>query len=143
MIGARVQSYQWPKPGPEERPDRVSLVMKLYRDGLYNSGLAKRETAEFRHVYADHVRAFDVLLTRAAVDPQRIAVTGASRTGPAALAAAALEPRLALVDIHVPTSAGISWPSRFYEGWAPEAAAANRTDCPSTPGCNCWATSTP
>jgi cephalosporin-C deacetylase len=51
------------------------------------------------------------------VDPKRIVAMGASRTGPAALAAAALDPRIALVDIHVPTSAGISWPTRFYAGW--------------------------
>jgi len=130
MIGARVQSYQWPQPAPEENTDRVWLVLKLYRDGLYSSGLAQRETAEFRHVYADHVRAFDVLLARTRVDPRRIAVTGASRTGPAALAAAALEPRLALVDIHVPTSAGISWPRRFYEGWGAGGSRGQPADMP-------------
>ena len=69
-------------------------------------------------------------------------MTGASRTGPAALAAAALEPRLALVDIHVPTSDGISWPSRFYEGWTAGAAGASRRTCPSRLGSICWATST-
>ena len=116
-LGSRVQSYEWPKPKPDDKADSVSLVMKLYRDGIYNSGLESRETAEFRHVYADHVRCVDVLAAREKVDPKRIVAMGASRTGPAALAAAALDPRIALVDIHVPTSAGISWPTRFYAGW--------------------------
>ena len=85
-----MQNYQWPKPGPDDTTDTVSLVMKLYRDGMYSSGMESRETAEFRHVYADHVRCVDVLLTRDKVDPKRIVAMGASRTGPAALAAAAL-----------------------------------------------------
>jgi cephalosporin-C deacetylase-like acetyl esterase len=116
-FGARVQNYQWPVPKPDDTTKVVSVVMKLYEDGLYRTGMESRETAEFRYVYADHVRCVDVLLTRADVDPRRIVAVGASRTGPAALAAAALDPRIALVTIHVPTSAGISWPSNFYQGW--------------------------
>jgi cephalosporin-C deacetylase len=79
--------------------------------------MESRETAEFRQVYADYARCVDVLLARDKVDPKRIVAMGASRSGPAALAAAALDHRIALVDIHVPTSAGISWPTRFYGGW--------------------------
>jgi len=30
MIGARVQSYQWPQPAPEEKTDRVWLVLKYH-----------------------------------------------------------------------------------------------------------------
>jgi cephalosporin-C deacetylase len=127
-FGARVQNYQWPKPGPNDTTDTVSLVMKLYRDGLYGSGMESRETAEFRHVYADHARCVDVLLTRDGVDPKRIVALGASRTGPSALAAAALDPRIALVDIHVPTSAGISWPTRFYGGWGAHGSSARPPD---------------
>jgi len=127
-FGARVQNYQWPKPGPNDTTDTVSLVMKLYRDGLYSSGMESRETAEFRQVYADHARCVDVLLTRDRVDPKRIVAVGASRTGPSALAAAALDPRIALVDIHVPTSAGISWPTRFYGGWGAHGSSARPAD---------------
>ena len=129
-FGARVQNYQWPKPGPNDTTDTVSLVMKLYRDGLYNSGMESRETAEFRQVYADHARCVDVLLTRDKVDPKRIVAMGASRTGPSALAAAALDQRIALVDIHVPTSAGISWPTRFYGGWGAHGSSAKPADVP-------------
>ena len=129
-FGARVQNYQWPKPGPDDTTDTVSLVMKHYRDGLYNSGMETGETAEFRQVYADHARCVDVLLARDNVDPKRIVARGASRTGPSALAAAALDQRIALVDIHVPTSAGISWPTRFYGGWGAHGSSAKPADVP-------------
>ncbi len=129
-FGARVQNYQWPKPGPDDTTDTVSLAMKLYRDGIYNSGMETRETAEFRQVYADHARCVDVLLARDKVDPQRIVAVGASRTGPSALAAAALDQRIALVDIHVPTSAGISWPTRFYGGWGAHGSSTKPADVP-------------
>ncbi len=46
VIGSRAfvfvygaESYQWHQPAPEEKTDRVWLVLKLYRDGLYRSGL--------------------------------------------------------------------------------------------------------
>jgi phosphopantothenoylcysteine decarboxylase/phosphopantothenate--cysteine ligase len=129
-FGARVQNYQWPKPAPNDATDTVHLVMKLYRDGIYNSGMETRETAEFRHVYADYVRCVDVLVAHGKVDPKRIVATGASRTGPAALAAAALDHRIALVDIHVPTSAGISWSTRFYRGWGAHGSAGRPADVP-------------
>jgi len=129
-FGARVQNYQWPKPAPGDKVETVALVMKLYRDGIYRSGMESRETAEFRHVYADHVRCVDVLVTREKVDPQRIMAMGASRTGPSALAAAALDPRIALVNIHVPTSAGISWPTGFYRGWGAGASAGKPSAMP-------------
>jgi len=117
QFGAVVRNYDWPVPTPDATTDVVSLTMKLYEDGLYRTGMESRDTAEFRHVYADHVRCVDVLLTREKVDPRRIVAVGASRTGPAAFAAAALDPRIALVTIHVPTSAGISWPNNGYAGW--------------------------
>jgi cephalosporin-C deacetylase len=129
-FGSRVQNYQWSKPGPNDATDTVNLVTKLFRDGLYSSGMESRETAEFRQVYADHARCVDVLVTRERVDPKRIVAMGASRTGPAALAAAALDHRIALVDIHVPTSAGISWPTRFYGGWGARGSSGKPADVP-------------
>jgi cephalosporin-C deacetylase-like acetyl esterase len=116
-FGARVRNYGWPAAKPDETADIVSLTFKLEEDGLYRTGMESRETAEFRRVDADFVRCVDVLVTREKVDSKRIVAFGASRTGPAAFAAAALDHRIALVTIHVPTSAGISWPSNFYGGW--------------------------
>ena len=126
-FGARVRNYDWPAAKPDETTDCVSLVIQQYEDGLYRTGLESRETAEFRQVYADFVRCVDVLVTREKVDLKRIVATGASRSGPAAFAAAALDHRIALVTIHVPTSAGISWPSNFYGGWGAPGMAA----CPA------------
>ena len=141
-LGARVQNYQWPKPGASDATHTVNLVMKLFHDGLYNSGMESRGTAEFRQVYADHARCVDVLLTRDKVDPKRIVARGASRTGPAALAAAALDHRIALVDIHVPTSAGISWPTRFYGGWGAHGSSGKPAMCRWSSGCGGWPTLT-
>lgn len=129
-FGARVRNYQWPQPGPNDTTGTVNLVIKLYRDGIYNSGMESREMAEFRQVYADHARCVDVLVTREKVDAKRMVAMGASRTGPAALAAAALDRRIALVDIHVPTSAGISWPTRFYHGWGAHGSAGKPVNMP-------------
>jgi cephalosporin-C deacetylase len=129
-FGSRVQKYQWPKPGRDDATDTVNLVIKIFRDAIYSSGMEGRDTAEFREVYAEHARCVDVLVTRDKVDPKRIVATGASRSGPAALAAAALDHRVALVDIHVPTSAGMSWPSRFYTGWGAHGTAAKPANMP-------------
>ena len=51
-------------------------------------------------------------------DVAGIYLRGASRTGPIQFINAALDPRkIEAVDIHVPTSAGISWMDRKYQGW--------------------------
>ena len=130
-IGARINSYIWPAPKPTDTVQEVSLCLKLPHDGLYRTGKDSRETAEFLDVYTEHIRAIDVLCTRPNVDQRRIVETGASRTGPAVIAAAALDHRVALVNVHVPTSGGISWKTDFYAGWgAPhmmEAAPKNMT----------------
>jgi cephalosporin-C deacetylase-like acetyl esterase len=62
------------------------------------------------------VRLTDYLRSRPEVG--RIYLFGASRTGPIQFANAALDPtRVAAVDIHVPTSAGIGWTDKPYYGW--------------------------
>ena len=55
----------------------------------------------YRYVYADAVRALELLARRDEVDPQRIAITGASQGGALSLAVAALSerPLLSLPDI--------------------------------------------
>ena len=51
-------------------------------------------------------------------DVAGIYLRGASRTGPIQFINAALDPRkIEAVDIHVPTSAGISWMDKKYRGW--------------------------
>lgn len=66
--------------------------------------------------YLFALRLTDYLRSRPEVD--RIYLGGASRTGPVMFVNAALDPtRIAAVDIHVPTSAGISWTDKPYQGW--------------------------
>jgi len=62
------------------------------------------------------LRLTDYLRSRADVDS--IYLTGASRSGPIQFVNAALDPtRIAAVDIHVPTSAGIGWQDKPYYAW--------------------------
>ena len=132
-FSSRVQNYQWPKPGSDDTAKTVQLVIKTYRDAIYHSGMESRETAEFRQVYAEHARCVDVLASRDKVDIKRIIAVGASRSGPAALAAAALDQRVALVNIHVPTSAGMSWATSF-TGVGPTPPAPRLPACRGSPG---------
>ncbi|HWB54665.1 MAG TPA: acetylxylan esterase [Tepidisphaeraceae bacterium] len=81
-------------------PDRA-----VYSDGHHSGWMTKgiRIPKEyyFRNVYADAVRALEVLATFSEVDSKRIAVSGASQGGGMSLVAAALSPRpiLAMADI--------------------------------------------
>ena len=62
------------------------------------------------------LRFTDYLRCRPDVD--KIYLFGASRTGPIQFVNAALDPtRIAAVDIHVPTSAGIGWQDKPYYAW--------------------------
>jgi cephalosporin-C deacetylase len=69
--------------------------------GWMTAGIRDPRTYYFRYVYADAVRALEVLARRDEVDADRLAVTGASQGGGLSLAAAALsrKPILALADI--------------------------------------------
>jgi cephalosporin-C deacetylase len=65
--------------------------------GWMTHGILDPATYYYRAVYMDAVRAVEVLASRPEVDPDRIALTGASQGGGLALAAAALGPRPAVV----------------------------------------------
>ncbi len=66
--------------------------------------------------YLTQVRFADYLRSRE--DVKRIWLFGASRSGASMLAAAALSPeRVAAVNVHVPTSCGLSWSEKPYRGW--------------------------
>ena len=69
--------------------------------GWMTQGIRDPQKYYFRYVYADAVRALELLARREEVDEKRIAVTGASQGGGLSLAAAALSdrPMLALPDI--------------------------------------------
>jgi cephalosporin-C deacetylase len=69
--------------------------------GWMTQGIRDPQKYYFRYVYADAIRALEVLARRDEVDPKRLAITGASQGGGITLAVAALSDRpvLALADI--------------------------------------------
>jgi cephalosporin-C deacetylase len=69
--------------------------------GWMTQGIRDPRTYYYRYVYADALRALELLARRDEVDPTRLAVTGASQGGGLSLAIAALSerPLLALADI--------------------------------------------
>jgi cephalosporin-C deacetylase len=69
--------------------------------GWMTQGIRDPHTYYYRYVYADAVRALELLAHREEVDAKRIAVTGISQGGGLSLAAAALSerPLLCLPDI--------------------------------------------
>jgi cephalosporin-C deacetylase len=76
-----------------------------YPEGHYQGwmtlGIRDPQTYYYRFVYADALRALEVLATRQEVDPTRLAVTGGSQGGGISLAVTALSQRpiLSLPDI--------------------------------------------
>lgn len=73
-----------------------SVTGWLTKGGLEPSGYY------YRAVYADAVRLLDVALSFDDIDPERIAVTGASQGGALSLVAAGLSPQVSLVMPDVP-----------------------------------------
>ena len=70
--------------------------------GWMTKGIHHPRQYYFRFVYADAIRALELLAHRDEVDAQRIAVNGTSQGGALSLAVAALsEPMLALADVPV------------------------------------------
>ncbi|HRK31523.1 MAG TPA: alpha/beta fold hydrolase [Tepidisphaeraceae bacterium] len=70
--------------------------------GYMTKGILDPATYYYRYVYADAVRALELLATRKEVDESRLAVTGGSQGGAISLAVSALTPRkltLSLPDV--------------------------------------------
>ncbi len=70
--------------------------------GWLTQGIRSPSTYYYRAVYADAVRAFDVLSSMAEVDASRVAVTGPSQGGGLSLAVGALSSRPAFVWADIP-----------------------------------------
>ena len=94
---------------------RIHVGAKSPRQSTYTYWNG-RDDNNMLHVYLQTVRLMDYLRSRD--DVKHIWLFGASRSGPSCLAAAALAPeQVAAVNVHVPTSCGLSWESRPYRGW--------------------------
>lgn len=62
--------------------------------GLLTHNIVDRNTYAYRGFYIDAVRAFDFLLSREEVDPERIGVTGGSQGGGLTLVVSGLRPKV-------------------------------------------------
>lgn len=70
--------------------------------GFMTRGILRPQTYYYRRVFADAVRAVEAARVHAAIDPQRIAVSGGSQGGGIALAVSALEPGIQVTMPDVP-----------------------------------------
>ncbi|MCC6240261.1 MAG: acetylxylan esterase [Phycisphaerales bacterium] len=70
--------------------------------GWMTSGVRNPKEYYYRYVYADAVRALEVLARRSEIDPQRLAITGISQGGGITLATAALSDRPLLALPRIP-----------------------------------------
>jgi cephalosporin-C deacetylase len=87
--------------GQNGQSQDASVVDEGHQMGWMTKGIRDPMQYYFRYVYADAVRALELLARREEVDPKRLAITGGSQGGALTLAVAALSERpiLALPDV--------------------------------------------
>ena len=96
--------------GQNGQSQDVAVVDEGFQMGWMTKGIRDPKQYYFRYVYADAVRALELLGRREEVDDKRIAVTGGSQGGALSLAAAALS------EAADPVSARCAVPLRFPPG---------------------------
>ena len=87
--------------GQNGQSQDAAIYPEGHHAGWMTAGIRDPRTYYYRNVYADAVRALEVLARRDETDPARLAITGVSQGGGITLAVAALsrKPVLALADI--------------------------------------------
>ena len=87
--------------GQNAQSQDLSHPPEGHSTGWMTQGIRDPKTYYYRYVYADALRALELLAQREEVDEHRLAITGASQGGGLSLAVAALSdrPALALPDI--------------------------------------------
>jgi cephalosporin-C deacetylase len=87
--------------GQNGQSQDAAVVPEGHQMGWMTKGIRHPKTYYYRYVYADAVRALELLATREEVDATRLAITGVSQGGGLTLAVAALSerPLLALPDV--------------------------------------------
>jgi cephalosporin-C deacetylase len=87
--------------GQNNQSQDAAIPTEGHYMGWMTQGIRDPQGYYYRYVYADAIRALELLAKREEVDPTRLAVTGASQGGGISLAVAALSnrPRLCLSDI--------------------------------------------
>jgi cephalosporin-C deacetylase len=91
VMDTRAQGGTW---STGDTPDRGAGESGSEHPGVMTRGIASPDTYYYRRLYIDAVRAVETAAGLDGVDPERIAVAGASQGGALALAAAALAPEL-------------------------------------------------
>ncbi|MEI6657399.1 MAG: acetylxylan esterase [Planctomycetota bacterium] len=105
------------KPDWDPKADAVVCYIVLPEDATYTRWTAADDN-NLLQCTLGYVRAVDYLATRPEVNPARIKVNGASRSGPLAFITAALRPKnVCAADVMIATSAGISWIDKPYYSW--------------------------
>ena len=100
VMDTRAQGGTW---AAGDTADRGAGSSGPEHPGVMSRGIATPETYYYRRLYVDAVRAVETAASLIGVDPDRIAVAGASQGGALALAAAALAPeRMRLCHADVP-----------------------------------------
>jgi cephalosporin-C deacetylase len=87
--------------GQNGQSQDAAVYPEGHHSGWMTAGIRDPRTYYYRYVYADAVRALEVLANREEVNGERLAISGASQGGGLTLAVAALsrKPILALPDI--------------------------------------------
>ena len=105
------------KEGSLAMPKGVQFTIALPADATYTHWKSADDNNLLDCVLW-YLRGIDFLATRPEVTPDRILVSGASRSGPLAVITAARRPKnVCGVSAFVHTSAGISWTDKPYRSW--------------------------
>lgn len=99
VMDTRGQGSNWRK---GDTPDLEPDGSNPQSPGFMTRGVLNPKTYYYRRVFMDAVRAVEVALTHPAIDPERIAVSGASQGGGISLAVSGLEPRVKVAMPDVP-----------------------------------------
>ena len=124
----------YPLPGPEIYPDRCSLWIHINGFDVdlsnmpagddpgkryWTAGIESPKTSMWRTIFVSLVRAVDFMAAQPCVDQKRIVVTGGSQGGGLSMAAASLDPRVALC---LPSHSGLArldWTVKYAPGYWP------------------------
>lgn len=99
IMDTRGQGSTW---SPGDTPDPEPEGSNPQAPGFMTRGVLDPATYYYRRVFADAVRIVEAARAHPAIDRERIAVTGGSQGGGIAIAAAGLDPQIALLMPDVP-----------------------------------------
>ncbi|HEX2907731.1 MAG TPA: alpha/beta fold hydrolase [Phototrophicaceae bacterium] len=99
IMDTRGQGSSWSR---GDTPDPEPEGSNPHYPGFMTRGILNPATYYYRRVFTDAVRAVEAARSHAAVDAQRIAITGGSQGGGITLAVAGLEPNLVAAMPDVP-----------------------------------------